>query len=147
MKDARAMKTRKLIAEGHLIDTGLMSKFLDAVVENGGKYELLRFDIGRTVSDFSRVEMSVSAEDDAALDHILENLVALGAHPVEEHKNVTLRRSDKAGTVPDDFYSTTNHRTRIHHAGSWIDVQDQRMDAVIVVNGSSARCVKLRDIE
>lgn len=140
------MKTRKLIAEGHLIDTGLMSKFLDAVVENGGKYELVRFDIGRTVSDFSTVEMSVTARDTQALDHILENLVALGAHLVEDDKNVTLRASEKDGTVPDDFYSTTNHRTKIHHGGRWIDVQEQRMDAVVVVDEAAARCVKLRDI-
>src|SRR5688572_9953338 len=120
--------SRRLIAEGHLIDTGLMTKYLDLVVENGGQYELLRFDIGRTVHDFSRAEMRVTAPDGARLNLILENLLALGCHPVEEERPVVLRASDKDGTVPDDFYSTTNHKTRIFHEGRWLDVAQQRMD-------------------
>ncbi|HET9482023.1 MAG TPA: TIGR00300 family protein, partial [Candidatus Polarisedimenticolia bacterium] len=64
----------------------------------------------------------------------------------EQDEEVELKLSEKAGTVPDDFYSTTNHRTRIFHAGGWVDVDKQRMDAVIVVKGGSARCVKLRDV-
>jgi len=144
-------RARKLIAEGHLIDSGLMSRYLDAVVENGGTYELARFDIGRTVSDYSRVEMTVTAPDPQRLARILENLVALGCHLVEEAESVELEKSEKDGTVPDDFYSTTNHRTRVFHDGAWLDVADQRMDAVIVVRpgGASrpeARCVKLREV-
>lgn len=143
---------RKLIAEGHLIDSGLMSRFLDVVVENGGAYELLKFDIGRTVSDFSSVEMSVSAPDPERLTLILENLVTLGCHLLEEAEPVVLRRSESRGTVPDDFYSTTNHRTRIFHEGRWVEVTDQRMDAVVVVDAGPggaprARCVKLRDVK
>lgn len=142
---------RRVIAEGHLIDTGLMSRYLDVVVENGGSYELVRFDIGRTVSDFSRMEMSVSAPEPAGLARILENLVALGCHLVEDGEPVVLRRSEKDGTVPDDFYSTTNHRTRVFHAGRWLEVRRQRMDAVIVLQDApdaepAARCVKLRDV-
>lgn len=49
--------------------------------------------------------------------------------------------------VPDDFYSTTNNTTKIFHDGSWINVQNQRMDALIVVKGKGAYCKKLRDIK
>jgi len=140
------MPKRRLVAEGHLIDSGLMSKYLEIILENGGRYELTRFDIGRTVSDFSRVEMSVTAGDEEKLTTILENLVALGCHPMEETGPVNLKPSEMDGTVPDDFYSTTNHRTRVLHAGRWLDVSDQRMDAVIVVKDDAARCVKLRDV-
>ena len=140
-------QTRRLVAEGHLIDSGLMSKYLAIVVENGGTYELLRFDIGRTVSDFSRVEMTVSAAEPERLERILANLTALGCHPVDESQPIVLKPSAGDGTVPDDFYSTTNHRTRVFHAGGFLDVADQRMDAVIVVEGDRARCVKLRDVK
>ena len=102
---------RKLIAEGHLIDTGLMSRYLDIVIENGGAYELTRFEIGRTVSDYSHMEMSVTASDPARLAGILDNLVALGCHMLEESDEVELKPSEKDGTVPEDFYSTTNHQT------------------------------------
>ncbi|KUO74852.1 MAG: hypothetical protein APF77_05370 [Clostridia bacterium BRH_c25] len=49
--------------------------------------------------------------------------------------------------VPDDFYSTTNYKTMIFWEGSWIIVQNQRMDAMIVVNRNGAYCKKLRDIK
>ncbi len=140
------MTARRLIAEGHLIDSGLMTRFLDIVVENGGSYQLLRFDIGRTVSDFSKLEMSVTAPQEEQLGRILENLVALGCHLVEESREVALRAAEKDGTVPDDFYSTTNHRTRIL-SGRWMPVADQRMDAVIVVEEDGAHCRKLADVK
>ncbi|HUD70559.1 MAG TPA: TIGR00300 family protein [Dongiaceae bacterium] len=138
--------SRRLVAEGHLIDSGLMSKYLAIVVENGGTYELLRFDIGRTVSDFSRVEMNVSAAEPERLARILENLTALGCHPVDVSESIVLKPSAADGSVPDDFYSTTNHRTKVFHGGRFLDVADQRMDAVIVVDADRARCVKLRDV-
>ncbi len=139
--------SRRLVAEGHLIDSGLMSKYLAIVVENGGTYELLRFDIGRTVSDFSRVEMNVSAAEPERLARILENLTALGCHPVDESASIALKPSAADGMVPDDFYSTTNHRTRVFHGGRFLEVADQRMDAVIVVDDGRARCVKLRNVK
>lgn len=49
--------------------------------------------------------------------------------------------------VPDDFYSTTNHTTMIFHGGEWLTVRNQRMDAMIVVDGKDAYCKKLRDIK
>ena len=49
--------------------------------------------------------------------------------------------------APEDFYSTTNHRTSIHRDGTWIDVENQRMDAMIVVDGARAFCRRLRDIK
>jgi lysine-ketoglutarate reductase/saccharopine dehydrogenase-like protein (TIGR00300 family) len=48
--------------------------------------------------------------------------------------------------VPDDFYSTTNHRTMVRHQGQWLSVDGQRMDAVICLEGSRALCRKLRDV-
>lgn len=141
------MPSRRLTAEGHLIDTGLMSRFLNVVLEGGGAYELRHFDIGKTVSDYSRVEMKVSAPDDEKLNLILENLVELGCRIVEtDEQDALLRPAEKDGTVPGGFYSTTNHRTQVRVAGRWMEVEDQRMDAVIRVRESGAACVKLRDV-
>jgi lysine-ketoglutarate reductase/saccharopine dehydrogenase-like protein (TIGR00300 family) len=49
--------------------------------------------------------------------------------------------------VPDDLYSTTNHRTLVRIDGHWVPVERQRMDAVIVVEGRRASCRKLRDVK
>jgi lysine-ketoglutarate reductase/saccharopine dehydrogenase-like protein (TIGR00300 family) len=144
-KRQRQARPRRLTASGHLIDSGLMSKYLNVVVENGGSYELHRFDIGRTVRDFSTVEFSVSAPDSRRLDLILENLAALGCR-LQEESDVLLRPADQDGTVPDDFYSTTNYRTTVRLAGKEFEVEDQRMDGCIVVRKGRAACTKLRDV-
>src|SRR5262249_8515563 len=134
-----------LRATGHLIDSGLMSKYLDVVVESGGSYELHRFDIGTTVHDASTVEFSVTAPTAEKLDLILDNLVSLGCH-LREEGTVVLRTAEADGTVPEDFYSTTNYRTTVRVDGREIEVSDQRMDAVIVVHDGRAACTKLRDV-
>ncbi|HKB16093.1 MAG TPA: TIGR00300 family protein, partial [Planctomycetota bacterium] len=52
---------RVVRAEGHLIDTGLMSRYLGVVLEGGGRYEIRRFDVGRRRTDFSVAELEVRA--------------------------------------------------------------------------------------
>jgi len=135
-----------LQAEGHLIDTGLMSRFLDLIVENGAAYELRHFDIGRRVEDFSKLQFTIRGEM-AVVERVVADLVSQGC-VVEGDHPVTLRPSEGDKTVPDDFYSTTNHRSDVFVGGEWIPVQDQRMDACLVVDPErrTARCVKLRDI-
>ncbi|HEU4400518.1 MAG TPA: TIGR00300 family protein [Candidatus Polarisedimenticolia bacterium] len=141
----QGVAARRLKASGHLIDSGLMSKYLNVVVENGGSYDLHSFDIGRKVHDFSTVEFSVTAPDRRRLDLILENLIALGCH-VQDEASVDLKPSEADGTVPDDFYSTTNYRCTVRVAGREIEVESQRMDGCIVVKGKRAVCTRLRDV-
>lgn len=141
-----AERSAQLAATGHLIDSGLMSRYLNLIVENGGRYELQRFDIGKTVGDFSTVRFSIWAPGET-LDEIVAELVSLGCR-VEGDAAVTLRPSPADKTVPDDFYSTTNHRTEVRLGSDWIKVENQRMDACLVVDPGRrrARCVKLRDV-
>lgn len=61
--------------------------------------------------------------------------------------SVTLKEAIMDKHVPDDFYSTTNNTTMIFWEDKWVTVQNQRMDALIVVNRNSAYCKKLRDIK
>lgn len=61
--------------------------------------------------------------------------------------SVILKEAVMDKHVPDDFYSTTNHTTMIFHGGEWLAVRNQRMDAMIVVDGKDAYCKKLRDIK
>ena len=46
-----------------------------------------------------------------------------------------LREVERDRCAPEDFYSTTNHRTYVRHGEQWIEVENQRMDAMIVVRG------------
>jgi lysine-ketoglutarate reductase/saccharopine dehydrogenase-like protein (TIGR00300 family) len=132
-------------ARGHLIDSGHLSSIMDKVIELNSNYEIVRFDIGRTNDEVSRIEMRLTAPTETALAELLQELTAFGCHPLRE-SDVIARPAEKDRCVPDDFYSTTNYRTHVRLAGRWVEVQQQRMDAVIVVNGSRAECRKLRDV-
>jgi lysine-ketoglutarate reductase/saccharopine dehydrogenase-like protein (TIGR00300 family) len=132
-------------AEGHLIDSGLLSAIFDKIIESRASFEILTFTIGRTNDDPSRIKMRVTAPEAAALDDLLQQLTTFGCHPVRE-RDALVKPADKDRCVPDDFYSTTNHRTHVRLRGRWVEVDRQRMDAVIVVSGERAECRKLRDV-
>ncbi|HEY7191532.1 MAG TPA: TIGR00300 family protein [Vicinamibacterales bacterium] len=132
-------------AQGHLIDSGLLSAIFDKIIEAKGSYEILHFDIGRTNDDASTIQMRVTAPDRPTLDELLQQITIFGAHAVRE-RDALVKPAEKERCVPDDFYSTTNHRTQVRLSGRWIDVEHQRMDAVIVVEGQRAACRKLRDV-
>lgn len=133
-------------AQGHLIDSGLLSSIFDKIIEHRGAYEILKFDIGRTNDDPSQIEMRITAGDQAVLDDLLQQLTTFGCHAVRE-RNALVKPAEKDRCVPDDFYSTTNHRTHVRLKGRWVEVEKQRMDAVIVASGTRAECRKLRDVK
>jgi len=132
-------------AEGHLIDSGHLSAIFDKIIEYRAQYEILKFDIGRTNDDPSRIEMRISASDPQQLDELLQQLTTWGCHPVRE-RDALIKPAEKDRCVPDDFYSTTNHRTHVRVAGRWREVEQQRMDAVIVSENGRPVCRKLRDV-
>ena len=144
MHDAAA-RTEIVQAEGHLVDSRLLNAILDKVIERQSKFEVLRFDLGRTNEDFSSLELKVTAPDTGTLRQLLEELMPLGCYARPE-QDAALRPAEADGVVPDDFYSTTNHRTLVRCGGRWLQVAGQRMDAVIVVRNGRAVCCKLRDV-
>ena len=132
-------------AEGHLIDSQLLNVIFDTVIKGDSSFEVLRFAIGRTNDELSTLSMRITAPSEIALHLVLEELVSLGCRLTEED-DASVRAADRDGCVPDDFYSTTNHRTLVRHAGRWIEASHQRMDAVVVLTGGAAVCCKLRDV-
>jgi lysine-ketoglutarate reductase/saccharopine dehydrogenase-like protein (TIGR00300 family) len=145
MSSSRDPHAAVVEASGHLIDSGLLNTIFDTVIANEGSFEVQRFDIGRTNDDASRLELRVTASSQPGLDRILEALLPLGCTTTEQ-RDALLRDADMDGAVPEDFYSTTNHRTSVRVDGRWLEVQRQRMDAIVVVDGDRAECRKLRDV-
>ncbi|MGB9606796.1 MAG: TIGR00300 family protein, partial [Bryobacteraceae bacterium] len=134
-----------LEAEGHLIDSHIMERIFDTVVEYQGDFEVEDFQIGRTNSEPSRLRLRVRAPSRALLEQMLQALLGLGCS-LADSGEIELATVKRDRCAPDDFYSTTNHRTLVRLNGRWIEVEDQRMDALIVVEGERARCRKLRDL-
>ena len=139
------MPSETIDAHGHLIDSGDLQGILTTIVEHGAAYEIERFDVGRTNEDVSHLTITVTAGTRTSLDHLLEKLSPYGCY-VHGTPDALVRGADLDAAAPEDFYSTTNHRTEIHRDGRWITVGNQRMDAVIVVEGDHAVCRKLRDV-
>jgi lysine-ketoglutarate reductase/saccharopine dehydrogenase-like protein (TIGR00300 family) len=133
-------------AEGHLIDSHIMENIFDKVVEHNARFEVEQFRIGRTNSEPSYLRLKVEAPDESSLEHLLQELLGLGCAPADGG-DAQLREVDRDKCAPEDFYSTTNHRTHVRHGQKWIEVQNQRMDAMIVVREGSAYCRRLRDVQ
>lgn len=81
------------------------------------------------------------------ISRITENSINIVRNEYDEQASVILRTAEKDKYVPDDFYSTTNHKTSVYYNSSWHQVQNQRMDAMIVIDDKGAYCKKLRDIK
>src|SRR5690349_8533669 len=132
-------------AEGHLIDSHIMENIFDKVVEYNGRFEVEQFRIGRTNSEASYLRLKVDTPDEDSLQRLLNALLELGCAPVDSGDAV-LREVERDRCAPEDFYSTTNHRTYVRHGQKWIEVENQRMDAMIVVRDGRAQCRRLRDL-
>jgi lysine-ketoglutarate reductase/saccharopine dehydrogenase-like protein (TIGR00300 family) len=133
-------------AQGHLIDSQLLNVIFDTVIKWDASFEVLKFAIGRTNEETSSISMRIESESEDGLQRVLEELVQLGCR-IARSKDALLRLAERDGCVPDDFYSTTNLRTEVRHAGRWIKVEHQRMDAVVVIEDGKATCRKLRDVK
>jgi lysine-ketoglutarate reductase/saccharopine dehydrogenase-like protein (TIGR00300 family) len=132
-------------AQGHLVDSHILEQIFDTVVECQGRFEVEQFRIGRTNSEPSYLRLKVEAPSQTLMSKLLSQLLGLGCAPVDAGDAV-LAAVERDNCAPDDFYSTTNHRTLVRHGEEWLEVQNQRMDAMIVVAGGQASCRRLRDL-
>ncbi len=140
------MQQEVVEAEGHLIDSHLMERIFDTVVEYNGKFEVEEFRIGRTNADKSYLRLRVETPDAADMQQVLSQLLGLGCTPADTG-DADLGTVERDCCAPEDFYSTTNHKTLVRHAGQWVEVENQRMDAMIVIAGGHAICRRLRDLK
>src|SRR5256885_2082530 len=133
-------------AQGHLIDSHLMERIFDTVVEYSGRFEVEEFRIGRTNAEPSYLRMKIEASEEADMQQLMSQLLGLGCSPVDSG-DAELEAVERDCCAPEDFYSTTNHKTLVRHKGQWIEVQNQRMDAMVVVKDGIATCRRLRDLK
>src|SRR6185312_3461337 len=70
-------------AQGHLIDSHIMERIFDAVVEFGGRFEVEQFSIGRTNSEPSKLRLKVEAPSRKQLEQMMTQLLGLGCAAVD----------------------------------------------------------------
>lgn len=132
-------------AQGHLIDSQILEVVFDEVVQYGGRFEVEEFRIGRTNEDPSYLRLRVETPSESAMERLLLNLNSVGCYPVHTG-DAALRTVEKDCCAPEDFYSSTNHRTTVRVDGKWIEVEEQRMDALLVIRDGRAFARRLRDL-
>ena len=132
------MDTREVKLSGHIIDSLTLPKTLDLIMDMGGDFEILDVNIGKHKKDISHAKIRVIGDNESHLGEILDELSEIGA-VISEIKEIELVPSKKDKTLPDDFYSTTNHPTSVRYDERWIDVEDIEMDCMIVIDPESKR--------
>ncbi len=138
--------SQEIEARGHLIDSSILTKIFDKIMDLKGEFQVQEIDIGKRKKDQSYVRLLVKGRNQKHLDNILETIHREGAIS-KIQKEIRLKKSPKNYVMPDYFYSTTNNHTQVFLKGKWIQVENMMMDKCIVVKGNRAFCVPVRDVK
>ncbi len=134
--------------EGQIIDSLLLPRVLDDILERGGEYRILQFTIGVEKDDPSLAVVRVTAADEAGLDEILKAVQRRGAELLEQGDAQT-EPAPADAVFPEAFYSTTNMDTFVRFNGRWIPVQWSEMDCGVLLDSTAgtARTIPLIQVK
>jgi lysine-ketoglutarate reductase/saccharopine dehydrogenase-like protein (TIGR00300 family) len=132
--------SREIEVEGHIIDSGIMTSIFDTIMDLGGNFEILTFNVGKRKTDPSYARLKVNAEQEEQVVRILSELHRFGARQPEVD-DVVIVPAEGDRVVPKGFYSTTNHFTSVKYGGVWLPVEEIEMDCLIVIRESDYRAL------
>lgn len=137
--------TQIIEVRGHIIDSMILPKILDELMDLGVEFNIERVEVGRQKTDpsYARIEVIAATQED--LDRAVSEACRLGAETLAVEEVETMP-SPADGVAPEDFYSTTNLETRIRWQGRWISVEHPEMDCAIVVEENRAYCMPINDL-
>ncbi len=138
--------SQEIEVSGHLIDSLILTKIFDKIMDLKGEFQVQEIDIGKRKKDQSYARLLVKGKNQKHLDTILETIYREGAVS-KIQREIALKKSPKDYVMPDNFYSTTNNHTQVFRKGKWIQVENMMMDKCIVVKGNKAFCVPVRDVK
>ncbi|MFH7028059.1 MAG: TIGR00300 family protein [Heteroscytonema crispum UTEX LB 1556] len=146
------VESRIIRIEGHLLDSGLINRALDLIIDTGGSFQVLNFNLGEQRQSTSAAEVKVSAPSHQVMEEIISHLIDLGAVDLpQDERDAKLEPVLQTGVAPDDFYVSTIYPTEVRINGEWVKVQNQRMDGAIAITqtpqGIVAQCKILRDLQ
>lgn len=139
---------QEIEVKGHLIDSMILTKIFDKVMDLKGDFQVLEFSVGKKKRDPSYARLLVRGKNQQHLDELLESVYREGAQPMSVQQ-VMLEPAVKDMVMPDSFYSTTNNATQVFYNSSWIDVDNMMMDKCIVLDRQKMRaeCKMIRDVK
>lgn len=131
---------------GHLIDSMILTKIFDLIMDLQGEFKVQKFVVGKRKKDESYAKLLIQGKSQKHLNQILESVYREGATS-KTQQEITLKASPKDMVMPDDFYSTTNNHTDVFYRGKWIKVENMMMDKCVVVSEGKAFCTPIRAIK
>ncbi|MGO9386528.1 MAG: TIGR00300 family protein [Methanobacterium sp.] len=142
------MYNREVELSGHIIDSLMLPTAFDIIMDKGGDFKVLDFQVGKRKKDISHARIQVYGKSEDNLGEILDELSEIGC-VVVEIKEAELQPSPKDKTLPSDFYSTTNHPTDIRYKNHWIPVENIEMDCMIIFDteNNQALCKPMNNIK
>ena len=138
---------RVLEVRGHLIDSMILTRIFDKIMDLKGDFNVLEFKIGKRKNELSYARLMVHGKNKKHLDQLLATLYIEGAQPVVIEE-VLVKPAPEDMVMPSDFYSTTNNSTQIYYSNEWIDVRNMMMDKCIAINIKlrTAECKMIREV-
>src|SRR4051812_17507978 len=127
------------------MDSGVLAKILDDVLDYGGDYAIERFEVGKTHEDESYACIVVLSDTNEDLQRLLMRLQTHGVNQVDPGAALT-RPAPAEGVFPDDFYSTTNLETVVRLESGWVPVEHPEMDCALLVHKGRVRTVPVSDV-
>jgi len=142
------MATETVTLEGHIIDSLILAKVLDTILQMGGTFDMNEMKVGATREESSLTKIKVQADSPQLLEEILQAIQPHGA-VVEQAANCTLDPAPQNGVLPDSFYATSHLPTQVRINDQWIDVEHIEMDLAIRVtlNPPTARTVPMAEVK
>ena len=138
------MATETIELRGHIVDSLLLAKVLDVIVDSGVAYELADVQIGRTNSDVSSARIDLEG-DEATLNRLVDDLQVHGVNRITSG-TTRLVPADRDGVLPAGFYSTTNLASDVLVDGHWVTVENPEMDCGIVVADGHVRTIPMHRV-
>ncbi len=135
---------------GHIIDSLILPKVLDLIINLGAEFEIFDVQIGKRRDDRSFARIQIDAATPELLGQVLAKVKEHGALPAEaEHETARLEPAPAAGVLPDHFYATTNLPTWVRVNERWITVEAPEMDCGIqvTVEGGHARTLPMHRVK
>ncbi len=139
--------SEEITLEGHIIDSWILPKVMDTVMDLRGEYDMLEIRVGHRKEETSFARMRIMADSEDKLRRIILALQGYGATLVSKD-DVRTAPAERDGILPDEFYSTTHLPTQVRLNGNWVDVSGTEMDLAIVVDRAqaTARMVPMGDV-
>ncbi|MGB7883216.1 MAG: TIGR00300 family protein, partial [Nitrososphaeraceae archaeon] len=145
--DKKINHAQEVEVKGHLIDSMILGRILDTIMDLKGDFQVLEFQVGKKKGEESASRLLIVGKDQDHLDRLLESVYREGAQPLYVDE-VVLEPARKDMVLPNGFYSTTNNPTQIYFRSSWINVKNMMMDKCITLDlkNKNAECKMIRDI-